>query len=70
MIESATHALRALRARLALADEGGQAMMEYATLTAFILGGAVLSAPFLVDFLNAMDQYMASIYWVLQAPIP
>lgn len=49
--------------------ESGQAMVEYAIVVAFILGGAVLSAPFLVDLLRALNTFYDSIYYVLQSPV-
>lgn len=62
---------RRLRRRVAfLAGEEGQAAAEYATITVAMLGTTVLSWPFLVELLNALDRYYQSIYWVLQAPVP
>ncbi|WP_241758474.1 hypothetical protein [Myxococcus landrumensis] len=55
--------LRGSRAR-------GQSMVEYATVTAALLGFTVMGWPFLVQLLNALQKYFGSIYYVIQSPIP
>jgi len=66
--------------RSTLADQSGQAMVEYSTFTYFILlggivGGATVNfpgtnAPFLVAFFNAMTTYLGSIYFWIDTPMP
>lgn len=48
----------------------GQAMVEYAIITAAILGMTVLSWPFTGKLVEALDRYYQSIYWVIQSPVP
>ncbi len=48
----------------------GQAMLEYATVTAAFLGFTVLSWPFLTQLINALHRYFASIYFIIQSPVP
>ncbi|MCE9669259.1 hypothetical protein LY474_15720 [Myxococcus stipitatus] len=48
----------------------GQAAVEYATVTAALLGFTVLGWPFLVQLLNALNRYFGSIYYVIQSPVP
>ncbi|RMG19754.1 MAG: hypothetical protein D6729_04495 [Deltaproteobacteria bacterium] len=61
---------RYLRRVVDLDEESGQAAVEYATVTAAILGMTVLSWPFLVELLNGLNVYYQSIYWVLESPLP
>ncbi len=51
-------------------DEKGQATAEYALITAMLLGGTVLSWPFFIELINALQAYYNSVYWVIQAPFP
>lgn len=48
----------------------GQAMSEYATITAALLGFTVLGWPFLVQLLNGLHRYFQSIYYIIQSPVP
>ncbi|HZI13346.1 MAG TPA: hypothetical protein VE153_23395 [Myxococcus sp.] len=48
----------------------GQAMSEYATVTAALLGFTVLGWPFLVQLLNGLHRYFQSIYYIIQSPVP
>ncbi|MBZ4397629.1 hypothetical protein OWM54_14175 [Myxococcus sp. MISCRS1] len=48
----------------------GQAMVEYAVVTAALMGFTVMGWPFLVQLLNALHRYFNSIYYVIQSPIP
>ncbi len=50
--------------------EKGQAATEYAIITAALLGGTILSWPYFVELINAMNQYYDSVYWVINAPLP
>ncbi|NVJ00669.1 hypothetical protein HV824_21470 [Myxococcus sp. AM009] len=47
----------------------GQSMVEYAIVTAALLGFSTMGWPFLVALLNALHRYFNSIYYVIQAPI-
>ncbi|AKF79854.1 hypothetical protein SAMN05443572_1011160 [Myxococcus fulvus] len=48
----------------------GQAMVEYAVVTAALMGFTVMGWPFLVQLLNSLHRYFNSIYYVIQSPIP
>ncbi|MBZ4397633.1 hypothetical protein [Myxococcus sp. AB025B] len=48
----------------------GQSMVEYAVVTAALMGFTVMGWPFLVQLLNALHRYFNSIYYVIQSPIP
>lgn len=48
----------------------GQAMAEYGVITAAFFGFTVLSWPFLVQLLRALNTYFQSIYYIIQSPIP
>ncbi|WP_342378983.1 hypothetical protein NVS55_06190 [Myxococcus stipitatus] len=58
-----TRSLRRTRAR-------GQSLVEYAVITAALMGFTVMGWPFLVQLLNALQKYFGSIYYVIQSPIP
>ncbi|QSQ10825.1 hypothetical protein [Myxococcus landrumensis] len=58
-----TRSLRRARAR-------GQSLVEYAIITAALMGFTVMGWPFLVQLLNALQKYFGSIYYVIQSPIP
>lgn len=67
--------LRALRPSFRLTllrDERGQAMVEYSTITFFMLIGAGGTGLvyFLPHFLNALNTYLGSIYYMLSLAIP
>lgn len=47
----------------------GQSMVEYAIVTAALMGFSTMGWPFLVALLNALHRYFNSIYYVIQAPI-
>ncbi|GHG68171.1 hypothetical protein [Comamonas sp. JC664] len=47
----------------------GQSMVEYAIVSAALLGISTVGWPFLVALLNALHRYFNSIYYVIQAPI-
>lgn len=48
----------------------GQSTVEYAVVSAALLGFTALGWPFLVQLLDALHRYFASIYYVIQSPIP
>lgn len=48
----------------------GQAMVEYVTIAAAFLGFTVLSWPYLVLMINALDRYFSSLYYIIQSPLP
>jgi uncharacterized protein (UPF0333 family) len=48
----------------------GQATIEYAIVTAALLGFGTLGWPFLVQMLNALGRYFLSIYYIIQSPVP
>jgi hypothetical protein len=48
----------------------GQSMVEYVAVTAAFFGFTVLGWPFLIQLLNALQRYFASIYYVIQSPVP
>ena len=56
-------ALRRLPAR-------GQATVEYVVVAAALLGSTLLGWPFLVRLLDALHRYFASLYYVIQSPVP
>ncbi|NTX05191.1 hypothetical protein HUA74_11790 [Myxococcus sp. CA051A] len=56
--------------RLGLVRARGQSMVEYAVVTAALMGFTVMGWPFLVQLLNALQRYFGSIYYVIQSPIP
>ncbi|WP_426749054.1 hypothetical protein VZQ01_12915 [Myxococcus faecalis] len=45
-------------------------MVEYAVVSAALLGITTVGWPFLVQLLNALHRYFNSIYYVIQSPIP
>jgi hypothetical protein len=45
-------------------------MVEYAIVTAALLGFTVLGWPFLPQLLNALDRYFRSVYYIIQSPVP
>lgn len=54
-----------------LRDEAGQAMTEYAVVTAAILGILVGAGwTILPDFVNALQRYFDGFYVLLNLPIP
>lgn len=53
-----------------LGGQRGQAMLEYSSITFFLLlGTAAVGWPFLVALMNALNRYFESIYWVIRAPV-
>ncbi|RKH08288.1 hypothetical protein D7V97_19945 [Corallococcus sp. CA053C] len=48
----------------------GQAMAEYGVITAAFFGFTLLSWPFLIQLLRALNTYFQSIYYIIQSPIP
>ncbi|MCP3139155.1 hypothetical protein [Pyxidicoccus xibeiensis] len=48
----------------------GQAMVEYAIITAALMSFTVMSWPFLVELINGLHRYFQSIYYIIQSPIP
>ncbi|NTX05187.1 hypothetical protein [Myxococcus sp. CA040A] len=59
-----------LMASLSRRRPRGQSMVEYATVTAALMGFTVMGWPFLVQLLNALQRYFSSVYYVIQSPIP
>ena len=63
-----------------IANQSGQAMVEYSTFTFFILLGGIVgagtvnfpgtNAPFLVAFMNALTIYLGSLYYWIDLPLP
>ena len=52
-------------------DRAGQAMAEYAIITAALLGGLiVMSYSVFSSFVNALQLYLDGFYIVLNLPIP
>lgn len=55
-------------------DEGGQAMLEYAITSSYLLIGLTASIPFIMRFapemLNAFQIYVDGFYFVFSLPIP
>lgn len=45
-------------------------MVEYVTIAAAFLGFTVLSWPYLVLMINALDRYFSSLYYIIQSPLP
>lgn len=56
--------------RSARRRQRGQAMSEYAVVSAAFFGFTALSWPYTVQLLNALSRYFQSIYYVIQSPIP
>ncbi|MBN1208372.1 MAG: hypothetical protein JXB05_26160 [Myxococcaceae bacterium] len=48
----------------------GQSMVEYVTVSAAFFGLTVLGWPFLLQLLAALHRFFASIYYVIQSPVP
>jgi hypothetical protein len=74
MTAMSTETLRSLRRQLrkllGIKTERGQAMVEYSSITFFLLlGTAGVGWPFMVALLNALSTYFASISGVLRAPV-
>ncbi|MBZ4397625.1 hypothetical protein OWM54_14155 [Myxococcus sp. MISCRS1] len=57
-------------ASLTRRNRRGQSMVEYAVVSAALLGITTVGWPFLVQLLNALHRYFNSIYYVIQSPIP
>ncbi len=53
------------RRSLSVGRESGQAMVEYALITAGFLVGATVGWPYFVQLLNALNTYYRSIYYVI-----
>mgnify|MGYP001548602498 CR=1 FL=1 len=52
-------------------DEAGQAMAEYAIVTAALMGGLLgMSFAFLPEFIRAFQAYYDSFYVILNLPFP
>jgi hypothetical protein len=47
----------------------GQSMVEYVAVSAAFFGFTVLGWPFLIQLLDALHRYFASIYYVIQSPV-
>lgn len=63
--------MRFLKNLCPLKDESGQAMVEYAIITAGLMGGLVyMSFSFLPEFITALQRYYDSYYILLNLPIP
>ncbi|MFZ5471716.1 MAG: hypothetical protein ACOZIN_19995 [Myxococcota bacterium] len=45
-------------------------MVEYSVVSVVILVGGVAGWPFLVQLMNGLSKYFASIYYVLLSPVP
>ncbi|AFE03876.1 hypothetical protein COCOR_01104 [Corallococcus coralloides DSM 2259] len=58
------------RTSLKQALQRGQAMSEYGVITAAFFGFTVLSWPFLIQLMRALNTYFQSIYYIIQSPIP
>jgi hypothetical protein len=61
------------RLRSALGREDGQAMTEYASITGImLLGGVALSTgwPYFGMFMQAYNNYLGSIFFVLKHAVP
>ncbi|MBJ6761222.1 hypothetical protein JGU66_10640 [Myxococcaceae bacterium JPH2] len=48
----------------------GQAMTEYAVVSAALFGFTVLSWPYTVALINGLNKYFQSMYFVIQSPVP
>lgn len=48
----------------------GQSTVEYAAVTAALLGFTLMGWPFLIQLIAALQRYFASIYYVIQSPVP
>ena len=54
-----------------IGSESGQAMAEYAIVTAVLMGGLIISGfNFLPEFIRAFQLYYDSFYMVLNLPVP
>jgi len=55
-----------------LRGQGGQAMVEYSTITLFgsVVGGTTAIVYVLPALLNAINIYLDSLYYVLNMPLP
>lgn len=52
-------------------SESGQAMAEFAIVTAALMGGlAVMTFQILPDFIEALQTYLDGFYLLLNLPIP
>ena len=52
-------------------DEGGQAMAEFAIVTAALMGGlGLMSFEILPNFIEALQVYLDGFYLLLNLPIP
>ena len=59
------------RAAALLLDEAGQAMAEYAIVTAvLVVGATVVGFHLLPNFIDALQAYLDSFYIMLNLPIP
>jgi hypothetical protein len=82
-LRTAIRALNSLRMRVA--NQAGQAMVEYSTFTWAILlagglgltvipvpdgNGGTGSYPFLISFLKALQLYLNSVYYWIDMPLP
>ena len=57
--------------RAARRAQRGQAMVEYSSVTIALFGGLVAAGwPFFNMLIEALDKYYASIYYLIQSPIP
>ncbi|WNG40251.1 hypothetical protein F0U60_46005 [Archangium minus] len=59
-----------MKSRLLALRRRGQATVEYAIITAALLGFGTFGWPFLVQMLNALGKYFLSIYYIIQSPVP
>ena len=51
--------------------QGGQAMVEYALVTAALMGGlGLMTYQVLPDFIEALQIYLNGYYFMLNVPIP
>jgi hypothetical protein len=48
----------------------GQSVVEYVTVCAAFFGFLALGWPFLTQLLMALHRYFASLYYVIQSPVP
>lgn len=60
--------MKRMRASRLQRKRRGQAMVEYAVVTAAIMGFTVMGWPFLIQLLNALHRYFQSLYYVIQSP--
>jgi hypothetical protein len=61
--------MKTRRAR-GLVPRRGQSAVEYVTVSAAFFGFLVLGWPFLLQLLAALHRYFASLYYVIQSPVP